>query len=185
MPLLISEADVKNRLNHPTNLLIKHKLIGRGGHASNGGRPKGTSDWSPEIKAIIGTLANNATNKSVAKAFKMAPAQVGAYARGLDSSGNKPDLELRAHLEANIEVVREKVIDKILKSVDSITDEKITEANYATLSKAASNLAGVFDRLGPKNDSLNGITQNQFVFFGVKPRQETDYNVIEVEAISG
>jgi len=183
MPLLISEDDAKNRLTHPANLLVKHKLIGHC-QSKNGGRPAGGLNLSVELKGLIGTLANQSTNKSVAKVFNMAPAQVGAYARGLDSSGNKPDPKLRKHLEANIEVVREKVIDKILKSVDSITDEKITEANYATLSKASSNLAGVFDRLGPKNDSLNGITQQNFVFFGVKPRDERDYQVIEVEAVT-
>jgi len=183
MALLITEEEAQNRLNHKTNLIIKHKLIGRGGHADNGGRPKGGKKLSVELKALVGTLAIKEGNKQVAKVFNMAPAQVGAYARGLDSSGNKPDPKLRDALEKNIEVVHEKVIDKILKSIDSITDEKITEANFATLSKGASNLAGVFDRLRDKAPSGN-TTQANFVFFGVKPRSESDYQVIEVEAVA-
>jgi transposase-like protein len=182
MALLITDEEAKNKLEHKTNLLIKHKLVGRGGQQSNGGRPKGIPNWSPEVKAIIGTLANQSTNKEVAEAFGMSASQVGAYSRGLDSAGHKPDEVLRKHLEANVEEVRSKVIGKILKSIDAINDEKITEANFATLSKAASNLAGVFDRLGPKDTSSSGLTQNQFVFFGVKPRTENDYQVIEVEA---
>lgn len=184
MPLLISENEAQHKLKHETNLVIKHKLIGRGGHASNGGRPAGLTKWSPEVKAIIGTLANQSTNKKVAEVFNMAPQQVGAYARGLDSSGNRPDPELRKHLESNVEEVRSKVIGKILKTIDHIDDEKIQEANFATLSKAASNLAGVFDRLGPKDSSNGNSLQQNFVFYGVKPRTESDYKVIEVETVA-
>jgi len=181
MALLITEEDAEHKLNHPSNIIVKHKLVGT--HNTGKGRPAGLKNISVEIKALLGTLAIKDGNKSVEQAFNIPPSQVSKYKNGQTSVG-KPDLKLREALESNVEVVREKVISKILKSIDAITDEKITEESLPILSKAAANLAGVYDRLGEKINPNGFNQQNQFVFFGVKPRSEHDYKVIEVEAVN-
>jgi len=176
MPILISEEVAERKLNHPTNLLVKHGVVGAGNHNHRGevGRPEGRLNISPAIKAMIEGPTR------VGRAFGLAQGTVSDYKNG-NTSNHKKDPKLVAALEENIGLVREKVINKILKHVDAITEEKIEEASLPILSKSASNLASIFDKFRDSN-ATNGILQQQFVFFGVKPRDEGQYNVIEVEA---
>jgi len=182
MPILISEEVAERKLNHPTNLLVKHGVVGAGNHNHRGevGRPEGRLNISPAIKAMIGSLAMIEGPTKVGRAFGIAQGTVSDYKNG-NTSNHKKDPKLVAALEENIGLVREKVINKILKHVDAITEEKIEEASLPILSKSASNLASIFDKFRDSN-ATNGILQQQFVFFGVKPRDEGQYNVIEVEA---
>jgi hypothetical protein len=179
MALFISESEADRKLNHEKNLIIKHKLVGHG-QSSNGGRPLGGKNLSTELKALVGTVAKVSGVKATAEAFNISKNQVGAYRQGLKTDKSAPDPALRKLQEKNIEEIHEKVVDGILRSLNCITDEKVEEANYSALTKGASNLAGVLDKLREKDNS-NNLTQ-QFVFFGVKPREEEAYNIIEVEA---
>lgn len=181
--LLISEMEAERKLTHKDNLLVKHGVVGTGNH-NNGthgvGRPKGGTAISPEVKALLGTIAMEAGVTETARAFGKSISAVSNYKNGNKFDG-KPDEEQRKVLDSNINKIREKVVNRILSHIDAISEEKVSEASLPILSKSASNLASIYDKFR-ESSGTGGNVQQQFVFFGVKPRIETEYNVIEVEA---
>lgn len=187
---LVSYEEGNRRLEHSKNLFVKHSNLGSGNHNNHGnsGRPNGSTNYSREIKALIGIIAKSDGVKTTANKFGLATSQVSHYKNGKTQvqDGILPDKQLRALIrkeeDNNAQELRDLVSIKIKSIVESIDDDKIHKANLSNASKAASNLASVYDKFGSK--ALPDKPQQNFVFFGVPPKAEDEYEILEAEVVS-
>lgn len=185
MTLISREAGDK-KLMSSENLFVKHKILGSGNHNNheNSGRNEGSKNYSTEIKSLIGLLARVDGVQNTSKALNVSISQVSHYKNG--KTNGKPDEELRKELQAEellrTDKLRKLVREKIEALVESIDEEKIYSADLNKASKAASNLASVYDKFGAK--TVSPTLAQQFVFYGTPPREEDEYEVIEGEVVS-
>lgn len=192
MSFFITAEEGERRLNHPTNLLVRHSNVGSGNHngqATKSGRTPGSKNYSNEIKALIGLLAENDGVKKTSQRLGIAISQVSHYKNGNTQvqDGIRPNKELRKLLKEEEDLqsatLRAVIRDKVNKIIDSIDDDKINSSNLSSATKAAANLSSVFKNF-ERSENPSGNTQQQFVFFGVAPLEESKYEVLEAEVIS-
>ena len=194
MSFFISDNEAERILNHKNNLLasVRHTVIGSGNHNDhdNSGRKVGSTNYSTEIKALIGLLAKEDGVKRTSDKLGLAISQVSHYKNGKTqvSSGIKPDKELRKQLRLESEIAVEKLRTairlKVESIVDSIDDDKINKSDLSSASKAAANLSSVFKNFAREEDHSSGNSGQQFVFFGIAPKAEAEYEVLEAEVVS-
>lgn len=103
----------------------------------------------------------------------------------LEKQNIKRRLKNRLKIEGDLrsDELRELVRDKVLSIVESIDAEKISKANLQTASKAAANLSGVFKNFTREENPSDRRTQ-QFVFYGIAPKLEDEYEILEAEVIN-
>lgn len=174
-----SDSEIQRNLNlefpEKSNLVSESKS--RVLNKNRSGRLKGIPDFDPMTNEIAGTLAHFDTQKNVARAFGMTQANVGLLENGRE---RKRDPELNDRIERNLGIVRDKALDRLLSSIDLITEDKLESIGAKDLSTVASNLSRVVEKTLPKREESR--VNSQLIVYAptILNSGEDKYSVIDV-----
>jgi predicted transcriptional regulator len=146
-------------------------------------RGRGETKETPEVireviaeEAIIG----DSTQKEIADAFGVSPASVSAYKNGATSTAsyNEPDNRLQKHNDKVRNAIVGTARSRLIEALQNITPDKMKEAKLRDIASVAKDMSSVIHNMEPQIS--NTQIGAQFVFHVPKPRQESDYEVIDV-----
>lgn len=140
----------------------------------------------PIFREIIALQANaGATATSIAKAYGVDNGHVGRLANGRvnkeEVRTTQTDVDLTKALESSLAIVRDRALDKIVKSIDYIRDEALELEAPKTLSMIAANLSRVVSSTMRDKQQFNQ-TNVQTIFYSPKGTDLGQYDVIDVES---
>ena len=143
----------------------------------------GTKEIPSSLRAIIAEEKINGTpSKELQKLFNVSSSSVSAYRNGNTSlnpetstNGNGLDLHVK-RVKANIQ---KKARQKLNLAIEKMTPEKFDEAPLPVLSRVASDMAGIIERMEPKSDSDKPAVQ--FMIYAPRMEREENYSVIDVD----
>jgi len=181
MGLFKSDEEVESLLSHRLNLTRVASIGGPDRTGQKIPNPRG-ENIPVEEKAQIGTLARLIGSKNAGELLNLDNSQVSKYARGNDSY-NHPSPEIREKIEDNLAPIRSRALANVEFLLDVVA-EKASKMNGSNAAKAAKSMVEVYEKLGPKNPTLN-INTPQVVFYAPRVLESKDYPVLEVEAING
>jgi len=155
---IITESELEVKLNHVDNAAK--------------GRSLGARNIPDGLRAIIGLQAHFDTAKNVAENFGIAP--ITAH-HAKESHGHPA---ARAAIDAKLGTVKDLALDKMLRSLGAIKDEKIDALPVKTQLKIIGTMANVIDKTSEKSVMPAG---NQVVIYAPQIRSDDDYqNIIEI-----
>jgi hypothetical protein len=155
---IITESELEVKLNHVDNAAK--------------GRTIGARNIPDGLRAIIGLQAHFDTAKNVAAAFDIAP--ITAH-HAKESHGHKA---AREQIDSKLGTVKDLALDKMLRSLGAIKDEKIDALPINTQLKIIGTMANVIDKTSEKSVLPVG---NQVVIYAPQIREDSDYqNIIEI-----
>jgi hypothetical protein len=184
--MIISETEKNERLNGEYNLL--NRLANRASRSGDAliispeplGRKPEVPNIPPIIKEIVATATRSgeATNKEMADAFGISTRTVSDAKDG--RVGKRRDEELETRIEQNVDKIRDSAVQRIMKSLNVMSDEKLENCKARDLSGIAANLSKVVDNLAPreKESAFQGV---QIVFYSPRMKSVADFEVIDVE----
>lgn len=194
--MLLSAAELANRINHPRNT-VKAKVKAPQGsprtveeldrndvlsgpalairNSTPGLRP-GDTHLSDDVKIPIAVLARLGCDpKEVAETFGVSPSGVRDIA-----DGNGVSEEVKSTVDAALEGIKTRLVDKLSNTVDFITPEKLATAKITDVASVAQRISSVISDLSPKKDDKNQGSKVQVVIHSVNRKDEEHYDVIEV-----
>ena len=147
------------------------------------GRTPGAVNRTTEEREAIGTLGQMNTLQDTADMTGASVSQVHAYRNGYNTTGRRNhDKELEAGVKKNVGKIRDAAIDRMLSSMNLITDEKLKEVKKATdLATIAATLGKVAQLGIPKQES-SGQSDNrvQIVVYAPAIKDEERYETVDV-----
>lgn len=93
---------------------------------------------------------------------------------------SKSDITLKDNLEKALGKVRDAALDRIVKSLEFMDDDKLETQDARVLSQISSNLSRVVAATMPKGDSNQIGAQFNTLIYAPEPKKENDYEVVEV-----
>lgn len=180
--MILSEKEVKDRLESPDNIVnIIHKITGKGQHG-NQTRTEDKKEKSQEERALIGLTAQVDTIKNTAEAFGVSTASVSAYKQGVTSlnpntRSESKSRELKEIITRKTSQVSETALDKLMDFVDQVDVTNPKAARHLT--STAKDLADIFDKMRPVSKEHNGIRVT-IMSPNLKPLDT--YDIIEISA---
>lgn len=182
--MFITDEEVNERLSHDRNALnrfsnVKKRLIvvPKDKREGNSGRNLGDTNLNPMMREIVGTAAHFDKLKNVAKAFDVSMSTV-ANSKVGNVGPIRKDEDLRDKISKNLEVARDKALDKLMDALGLMNPEKMENANLSVLSKVAADMARVVEKTNPLKDTTIDNSTKILVY---RPRQnsEDDYEIID------
>jgi predicted transcriptional regulator len=166
----LSEEDVER--GNSQSFLTRLESRGRG-HRSTG-------NVSPEIRSIIGALAQNedVNQGEIAEAFGVSQSLVSQAKHGNTSAGTAVD-DLKASNASAREKIESVALKKLLSVLQGIDDDDIAELSAEKASRVAANLAGVSERLKGNQNTM--ISNMQVIVHAAPVKEVAHYDVIEIE----
>lgn len=114
----------------------------------------------PFERVIIGLSAHTHTTRDVAAAFGVHPETVARLKQGKNTHTDKVDPELKKALDSSLERINNVAVDRLLRVMGAITDDKVGEIKTAReASEVAKNIATVIDKTTPKQQGGNATAQ--------------------------
>jgi len=141
------------------------------------GRNIGGKEVPIELKHAAGLLAQTDTIKNVAEVLGLNTNTVAQAKHGRSTYG-KENEELKSRLEADLNKVRDKALDRLLTSLDLLDDEKIGKATAKDISVISSNMAKVIGGTLPKEAATN--IQAQLIVYAPTQVTEQKFEVVEI-----
>lgn len=188
----INPDDLISRIGNDENILkeesfiddlINGVVLNRTERKEGRGRAEGDNNIPPIFQDVIAIQANvsGQTQKDLANAYGISPNRVALYKQGLttqkgDTAGSE---RLSKTLEASLGKVRDKALDRIMKSLECIGDDKLEDRTAKELSSIAANLSRVVSAAMPKKDDNPVINNYQTVFYAPEVKTVDSYPVIE------
>ena len=177
--MFIDEEDFKSRVSSETNLSHQIKRCGSG-------RSPGSMNRTFQEREVIGADARLVGPSEAAALHGCSVSQAQAYSNGFNSSAQRnPDAELHQRVNKRLSEVRESAIDKILSTMENLTDEKLGKAKAGELGSVASSLSKVMQSSLPsqsqQNQNPNGAVQ--IVIFAPPQKDEERYETVHVNRI--
>lgn len=144
------------------------------------GMVKGDTHIPQVIRDIITVQSHFDTGANIARTFGVSPAQVSAYKHGAPNKHSESEANIRAKSLINSSVVsiRKKVEDRILHTLEFMTNEKLVDLDAKGLSQIARNLSGVLPGV-EKTDSGNKVVNVQTIFYNPGQKSISEYEVVE------
>lgn len=172
--MFITDDEVQDRLARSG---IKNESLVVEPHYFRGG-PNGSTKKVPDfMKAIIGTSAHLSGTRETARQFGLSPARVHAAKEGRTSPNTgTADQEIKDQIDSKIGMVAETAVDRLMKSMNLITDESLTAVKAKDLSVIAGNLAGVMSKIRTPEGS--NATQTQIIIYAPHMKDESEYEVV-------
>jgi hypothetical protein len=183
----IEESD--ERINGEDNIAKPDAVHIKKLHDGKRGPKPGTHRLSPSMRNLIGAAAEISNNNAtVAKEFGVSERQVANYRKGRASHDAPIVPAAKEEITEIVETQKEKTLssvkDKAVSSLHSLFDDPISPENLSTLKpreaiSAAKDLATIVDKVTPKE-----VVQDnriQLVVFSPRQREESEYNVVEIE----
>lgn len=163
------------------------RLLGIGTNATGYGRKVGQREMPKEMQAAAATTAQLVDTRTAAREFDMSYHHADELKHGFtsqDARYNKqdPDKELDIIIKRQKKEVRDLAFSKLTKTLGLMSDDKLTAITDATkLSRVAKDLAGVVDKVLPKEDNgnLGGV---HFHVWRPGMKTEEDYETVTVGA---
>ncbi len=147
------------------------------------GRHEGDNNVPDSLRKIIGETAQIDGRQDaleLAKTFGISPSSVSAYANGstsTDSMNRQPNLN---HINSAKERVSRKAMNRLVRSLNAITDEKLEETKPVELASIARAMSGIVKEMEPEkpkdpSENRDGPT---FVFYSPQVRDERHYEIM-------
>lgn len=141
------------------------------------GRPEGRVNVPLEIKHLAGLLAQSDTTRNVGAALGLSQHAVNQYAHGQSTPG-VPNPALKAKLDADLEKVRDKALDRLLSSLDLLDNDKIKKSTARDISTISGNMAKVMAATLPK-DPNEGV-RAQLIVYAPTQVTENKFEIVEI-----
>lgn len=126
-------------------------------------------------ESIKGTPAHDLANL-----FGVSESSISAYKNDATSTAsyNEPDIDLK---KAN-DAVRDSIVThargRLVKALESITDEKLKEVKVKDAASIAKDMSAVIKNIEPNRDENKSFNQ-QIIFYAPKTRSESDFEMVE------
>lgn len=145
------------------------------------GRSNGDKNVPDGLRKIIGEtseIEGRAEALALAEQFGISPSSVSAYANGSTSTASMNKTPNREYINGAKDRVSKKAMKRLLKSIDSITDDKLEGAKATDLASIAKSLSGVIKDMEPEEDANKGdANKPAFIIFAPQVHQENHYEV--------
>lgn len=145
------------------------------------GRNNGDVNVPDSLRRIIGETSEIDGRQdalALAEKFGISPSSVSAYANGSTSTKTMDKTPNREYINQAKDRVSKKAMKRLLKSIDSITDDKLEGAKASDLASIAKSLSGVIKDMEPEEDANKGdANKPAFVIFAPQVHQENHYEV--------
>jgi hypothetical protein len=186
--IFLTEEQVKARLNSQDNLaknptenrnpknIVSEEVLVTPIH--NGGRRNGDTNIPPFIRELVGTFANMEPSKAVAEVFGVSKSQADQYKSGCVTPG-VPDPNLISQLNKNLSRAHELAIEKMVASLEGISETDIKNARVRDKASIARDLASVAEKLTPK-ELPKERGDFQLIVYSPTVRTENFYETKEV-----
>lgn len=148
----------------------------RKGVGWNGGRTPGANGIPDFLRVMIGTQAHLTTTSNVAEAFGVSPSTVHEAKHGRISGETVP--ELKEAVNENVEAVHKLAMERLLKTLGVITDEKLEGLNAKDASTVAANISRVMEKTMPKGQ---GDGASRIILVTPTLKTETHYTTVTVK----
>jgi hypothetical protein len=192
--MFIDDDELNSRLGSDQNL-VNHIQRRRAPQQSNeprplyeidrcgSGRTPGAMNRSTEDREAIGTLGHIHGIPETSAITGASGSQVHSYMNGYNTTGRRgANAELEAGVKKNVGKIRDAAIDRMLSSMNLITDDKLKEVKKATdLATIAATLGKVAQLGIPKQES-SGQSDNrvQIVVYAPAIKDENRYETVDV-----
>jgi len=128
---------------------------------------------SPGLQVIAGVLAKTEKVSVVARALEINESSV-------RNAAHSKDPEVSSAIERTTEKIRDLALNKLMASLGIVNDETLSQCGAKDASTVARNLAGVVEKLSPKDVMGSNVT---LVVYAPQLRNEKHYDTIEVKAL--
>lgn len=138
------------------------------------------------LRKVIGDTAlesGNAAAREIAEAFGVSKSAIAAYKKGATScdSYNNPTKTLGAHIARTKERISKRAGRLAIRSLDSISDDKLANASAPELATIARSAAAIVKEMEPPVPVNPRETPTvQFVMYAPQMAKEEKYAVIDV-----
>lgn len=198
--MILSPADLNARLSSPRNSAKDKRLTKVRKHdgrtlddldrndkpagpalfirdAHSGRRPgDGNGSTEPEVSIPATILARLGVSQGeISESFGISQSQVSNLKNG--KAGNE---EVQNAVDVALQSIRERVINKLDRSLDFVTDDKLLNAKASEVMSVASGLARIIESTAPKVKDSGSDNRVQIVIHGVQQVEAKHYEVIEV-----
>jgi hypothetical protein len=183
--MLITSEQAESRLNsqkNTANLVTKAndgkliiKEINRGG-----GRSDGQNNLTESQRILIGKTAQLDSPRNVAEAFHISESHVYNLRKGQtdrDHLQRKTHPELKSAIVEKREEIKDRALDKLLSTLNIISEDKLSILNAKDASKVAVNLSRVHGNMTPQ-ESNNGKVN--ITIYTPQMRSVKEYDVVEI-----
>ena len=173
----LTKEEMTLRLENGKNLI---NIIHRGDCYNNGSGNNGRAGiFTPEEKENIVALSKEVGMSNAAALTNCHPQSIGDFARGISSHRGDEMNVPSTHQKQNImegmsERVSERAIEKVLRSLDLMEDNKLKACNAVELATVASRLANIGIKKGVESGRI------QVNIFSTPVRTEQDFEVVEI-----
>lgn len=167
-------SNIVEKDSHDKLVIKKIKHGGGGNHKS----------LSTEERVMIGSLARAGlgTHQEIADELGVARSTVINASQGRTTFSTHPRFVPHPELEEKIlnklEPVREKALERLMKSLDVITDAKLEDLDAKDASVVAGNMSKIVVNTMPKNE--NNDNRIQIVMYGPKQKDLKEFDVVEI-----
>lgn len=141
------------------------------------GRREGDVNVPQELRVINGVLANLIGVTGASEITGVSKGQTSQHAHGRNGA-TTPNPELAKAVESKVDKIKDKALDKLMTTLDFLTDDEIQLGKKEGLVKAdiATKLAGVADKLTPKQPG--GTAVAQVIVYTPRIKDESEYEMI-------
>lgn len=147
------------------------------------GRHEGDNNVPDSLRKIIGETSEIDGRKEalqLAEQFGISPSSVSAYANGstsTDSMHKQPNLN---HINGAKERITRKAMNRLVRSLNAITDDKLEVTKPVELASIARAMSGIVKEMEPEQpkDPNEGKEGPTFVFYSPQVRDERHYEII-------
>jgi len=144
---------------------------------------RGNTNAVPESlrKIVAEESISGTTAKELAKVFDISQSSISAYKKGATSTStiNNPKAELLDHVNNIKDNLSLKARGRLIKAIDSITDDKLANGKLKDVSSVARDMSTVMANLDRQNNE-GGVKIDQVVIYKPRMREEEDYEQISV-----
>jgi hypothetical protein len=139
------------------------------------GRSEGTKEIPVKTRELIGTLGALGTQVQTAKAFNVDQSTVS----GVINGKSKKNPELKERIQLNIGKVVDHALEKLLATVDSMDEHRISQLPIKDAANIAAQMSKVVGNLHSPQDNNRGLSA-QLVIYAPHQFNENRYEVIEL-----
>ena len=186
--MIYSEEQANIILNHGNNLSNRVEKDSRDNlvikKIQHGTEHNDRKSLSTEERVLIGSMARAGfgTHQEIADEMGLAKSTVTNASQGRTTFSTHPRFVPHPELEEKIldklEPVREKALQKLMQSLDVISEEKLEDLSAKDASVVASNMSKIVVNTLPKNEMNDN--RIQIVMYGPKQKELKDFEVVEV-----
>lgn len=176
--LKIYDINGVNKINDKKDeSLVEYKEINKSG------RNEGDLNKPETLRQIIADCKiNGDSDKEIKDSFKVSTSSINAYTNGQNGTNDKVNERLAKFVKNVRNSVTRRASRTLIKSLDLLTDEKISELKANEISVLAKNMSSIISDMEDKNKNINPGPLAQFIIFQPPQKSINQYDVIDVKS---